>query len=210
MKATELSISGAWMFEPTVFPDSRGSFTAPFQGAAFREALGFDLTVAQTNMSVSDRGVIRGVHYADLPPSQAKYLYVASGVIRDVVVDIRVGSPTFGEFRVVELDADSMCAVYLSEGLGHAFQALTDHAVVGYLCSTPYNPAGEHGITPLDPELALPWAPGIEPVLSQKDRDAPTLADAVAAGSLPTWGACQAWYEQLRTPSSTAGRPQAA
>ncbi|MFG1635686.1 dTDP-4-dehydrorhamnose 3,5-epimerase family protein [Pseudonocardia alni] len=198
MKATPLSIEGAWLFEPTTFADRRGSFTAPFQGPAFREALGFDLTVAQTNQSVSARGVVRGVHYADVPPGQAKYLYVATGAVRDVVVDLRVGSPTFGRVEAVDLDAASMRAVYLSEGLGHAFQALADTTVVGYLCSTSYTPAAEHGISPLDPALALPWAEGVEPVLSDKDRAAPTLDEALAAGVLPAWESCRARLAELR------------
>ena len=117
MKAYELPIAGAWVFEPTVFPDARGIFAAPFQAAAFREALGFDLVVAQTNHSVSARGVIRGVHFADTPPGQAKYVYCARGALLDVVVDVRVGSPTFGAFEAVELDGRSCRAVYLSEGL---------------------------------------------------------------------------------------------
>lgn len=198
MKATPLSIEGAWLFEPATFADHRGSFTAPFQGPAFRDALGFDLTVAQTNQSVSARGVVRGVHYADVPPGQAKYLYVAAGAVRDVVVDLRVGSPTFGRVEAVDLDAASMRAVYLSEGLGHAFQALADTTVVGYLCSTSYTPAAEHGISPLDPALALPWAEGVEPVLSEKDRAAPTLDEALAAGALPTWESCRARLAELR------------
>ena len=198
MKATELSIDGAWLFEPTTFPDDRGSFTAPFQGPAFREALGFDLHVAQTNQSVSHRGVIRGVHFADVPPGQAKYLYVALGAVRDVVVDLRVGSPTFGRYDVVDLDAESPKAVYLAEGLGHAFQALTDHTVVGYLCSTSYDPAAEHGITPLDPDLDLPWAEGVDPVLSEKDHDAVTLRQALDRGMLPTRALCDVRYEQVR------------
>jgi dTDP-4-dehydrorhamnose 3,5-epimerase len=198
VKATPLSIEGAWLFEPTTFADRRGSFTAPFQGPAFREALGFDLTVAQTNQSVSARGVVRGVHYADVPPGQAKYLYVATGAVRDVVVDLRVGSPTFGRVEAVDLDAASMRAVYLSEGLGHAFQALADTTVVGYLCSTSYTPAAEHGISPLDPALALPWAEGVEPVLSDKDRAAPTLDEALAAGVLPAWESCRARLAELR------------
>ena len=132
-------------------------FAAPFQGAAFREALGFDLTVAQTNHSVSARGVIRGVHFADVPPGQAKYVYCPRGALLDVVVDVRVGSPTFGRFEAVELDGRSCRAVYLAEGLGHAFVALEDDTVMAYLCSTPYNPGAEHGVSPLDPALGLPW-----------------------------------------------------
>lgn len=198
MRATELSIDGAWLFEPRTFADHRGSFTAPFQGAEFRAALGFDLRVAQTNRSVSHRGVIRGVHFADVPPGQAKYLYVAAGAVRDVVVDLRVGSPTFGGHVAVDLDAGTPRALYLAEGLGHAFQALADGTVVGYLCSTPYDPAAEHGVDPLDPELGLPWAGGLDPVLSAKDTAAPTLRHAQDTGLLPTRAACDDRYEALR------------
>jgi len=198
VKATALAIEGAWVFEPPVFPDERGVFAAPYQGAAFRGATGFELTVAQTNHSVSARGVIRGVHYADVPPGQAKYVYCPRGSMLDVVVDIRVGSPTFGEHAVVELDSGSCRAVYLSEGLGHAFVALEDDTVMSYLCSTPFTPAAEHGISPLDPALALPWPADLAPVLSEKDAAAPSLADAERAGALPTWSACSARYAALR------------
>jgi dTDP-4-dehydrorhamnose 3,5-epimerase len=183
----ELSISGAWAFEPPVFPDRRGVFVAPYQGPVFREALGFELVSRQTNHSRSARGVVRGVHFADVPPGQAKYVYCPSGRLLDVIVDVRVGSPTFGRWEAVELDSDRLNAVYLSEGLGHAFVALAEPTVMAYLCSTPYNPAGEHGISPLDPELGLPWPGDLDLVLSDKDRDAPTLAEARERGILPTY-----------------------
>lgn len=198
MKAAELALAGAWTFEPPVFPDDRGVFAAPFQGAAFREALGFGLTVAQTNHSVSSRGVIRGMHYADVPPGQAKYVYCPRGALLDVIVDVRVGSPTYGEHVLVELDAASCRALYVPEGLAHGFVALEDDTVLSYLCSTPYNPAAERGISPLDPALALPWPAGITPVLSDKDAAAPTLAEAERAGHLPSWAACSARYDALR------------
>ena len=197
MKATELAIAGAWVFEPTVFPDNRGAFAAPFQAAAFRDALGFDVTLAQVNQSVSARGVIRGVHFADVPPGQAKYVYCSAGALLDVVVDLRVGSPTFGLVESVELDAAGSRAVYLAEGLGHAFVALQDDTAMTYLCSTPYNPGAEHGIDPLDPELALPWPDGLEPILSPKDAAAPSLAQAREAGLLPSWERCQQRYAEL-------------
>lgn len=199
MKSVELALPGVWTFEPDVFPDNRGTFAAPFQSAAFREALGFDLTVAQTNQSVSARGVIRGIHYADVPPGQAKYVYCQRGSVLDVIVDIRVGSPTYGEHVVVGLDAASCRAVYIAEGLGHSFVALEDDTVVSYLCSTPYNPAAERGLSPFDPALALPWPAGIVPILSAKDEAAPTLAEGAAAGLLPTWDACSARYTSLRS-----------
>jgi dTDP-4-dehydrorhamnose 3,5-epimerase len=197
VKATELAIPGAWVFEPPVFPDKRGVFAAPFQSAAFRYALGFDLTLAQVNQSVSARGVIRGVHFADVPPGQAKYVCCSAGALLDVVVDLRVGSPTFGLVEAVELDGATSRAVYLAEGLGHAFVALEDGTAMTYLCSSPYNPKAEHGVDPLDPDLALPWPGGLKPILSAKDAEAPSLAQARAAGLLPSWQRCRARYAAL-------------
>jgi dTDP-4-dehydrorhamnose 3,5-epimerase len=197
MKATELAIAGAWVFDPRVFPDTRGRFAAPFQADAFREALGFDLTVAQVNQSISARGVVRGLHFADVPPGQAKYVYCSAGALLDMVVDIRVGSPTYGLAEAVELDAASSRAVYLAEGVGHAFVALEDGTAMTYLCSTGYRPGAEHGVDPLDPELDLPWPAGLQPILSEKDAAAPSLAQARAAGLLPSWDDCRAWYSGL-------------
>lgn len=198
MHARELEIPGAFEFTPKRFPDQRGLFVAPYQEDAFVGATGHRLRLAQTNHSVSARGVIRGVHFADVPPGQAKYVYCPSGALLDVVVDVRVGSPTFGRWEVVRLDSDEYRALYLAEGLGHAFVALADDTVMTYLCSTSYNPSAEHGINPRDPELHLPWPDDLEPVLSAKDADAPTLAEATESGLLPTYADCLARYEQLR------------
>jgi dTDP-4-dehydrorhamnose 3,5-epimerase len=180
-----LSITGAWVFEPPRFDDSRGHFVAPYQEAAFVEAVGAPLQVAQSNHSVSARGVIRGVHFADNPPGQAKYVYCPHGALLDVVVDLRVGSPTFGQHEAVRLDSENYRAVYLSEGLGHAFCALTDNTVASYLCSTPYAPAIERTLAALDPALGLPWPDDLTPIMSERDAEAPTLAQLAAAGLLP-------------------------
>lgn len=187
MLATELSIPGAWVFEPRRFDDERGLFVAPFQETAFIEAVGRPMTVAQSNHSVSRLGVVRGVHFSDVPPGQAKYVYCPHGSLLDVVVDVRVGSPTFGRWEAVELSSRTCRAVYLSEGLGHAFCALTDDAVASYLCSTPYAPASERAVSALDPALGLPWPAGLTPVLSARDATAPTLAEAAEAGLLPRY-----------------------
>lgn len=195
-----MAVPGAWRFTPPVFPDARGLFAAPFQGRHLRAAVGHDLAVAQANTSVSRRGVLRGVHYADVPPGQAKYVHCVAGAVLDVVVDLRVGSATYGRWDAVRLDPTTMSAVYLAEGLGHAFLALEDGTVTSYLCSTPYDPAAEHGVDPLDPALGLPWEqylPREDLVLSDKDRSAPTLAQARAAGALPTAEACRAWVAGL-------------
>lgn len=198
MKASELSIPGAWVFEPPVFPDNRGRFVAPFQAGAFRDELGFDLALGQVNQSVSARGVIRGIHFSDLPPGQAKYVFCARGALLDVIVDLRVGSPTFGAVETVELDAECSRSVYLAEGLGHGFVALESDTTMTYLCSTGYNPGSEHGISPLDPALAIPWPKSMPPILSDKDAAAPSLDEARASCRLPTWDACQDLYHSRR------------
>lgn len=198
MKYRELAVPGVVEFIPQVFPDDRGHFVAPFQESAFIDATGHRLHLAQYNHSVSRRGVIRGVHFSDVPPGQAKYVYCPRGVLLDVTVDVRVGSPTFGRWDAVRLDPQNYRAVYLAEGIGHAFVALADDTVMVYLCSTGYDPGTEHTVNPLDPALALPWPTDLNPVLSDRDRAAPTLAEATRTGTLPRWEACQTRYAQLR------------
>ncbi|MEU8379656.1 dTDP-4-dehydrorhamnose 3,5-epimerase [Streptosporangium sp. NPDC048865] len=198
MSMRPLGIEGAWVSEPKVFLDDRGSFHEWFRVETFRESTGQILSLSQANYSVSCRGTLRGVHFADVPPSQAKYLKCAKGAVFDVVVDIRVGSPTFGRWESVILDDEDHRAVYISEGLGHAFMALTDDAVVVYLCSEGYAPEREHGIDPLDPELGIEWPSGVTPLLSDKDAAAPTLAEARRQGLLPAYEECSRFYAGLR------------
>jgi len=203
VQVRELAVPGAVEFLPRIFPDARGLFVAPFQESAFVKATGHRLHLAQSNHSVSARGVIRGVHFSDVPPGQAKYVHCARGALLDVAVDVRVGSPTFGRWDAVRLDSETYRAVYLAEGIGHAFVALTDDTVMAYLCSTGYTPGSERTVNPLDPALALPWPPDLDPILSDKDHTAPTLAEASAADLLPHWETCQSHYANLRanTPS---------
>lgn len=165
---------------------------------ALEEKVGHPLTLRQANTSVSKRGVVRGIHYADTPLGQAKYVTVMHGAVLDFVVDLRVGSPTFGTWDSVVLDDVTREAVYLAEGLGHAFVALTDDATVSYLVSGVYDPAHEHGINPLDPQVALefPREAG-EPLLSPKDTDAPSLEQARTTGALPEFGAISEFYRSL-------------
>ncbi|MGW2337785.1 dTDP-4-dehydrorhamnose 3,5-epimerase [Streptomyces sp. NPDC001685] len=193
-----LGIDGAWVLEPQVFPDDRGTFHEWFRSREFRAATGRDLEPAQANCSVSRRGVLRGLHFSDVPPGQAKYVTCVRGAVLDVVVDVRVGSPTFGHWEAVRLDDSGRRAVFLAEGLGHAFMALTDDATVVYLCSTGYAPEREHGVDPLDPALGIAWPDGLTPVLSPKDAAAPSLARAREAGLLPSYEACRTHYERLR------------
>ncbi len=190
MLVTPFSIDGVWRFDPLLRPDDRGIFLESFKESVFAETVGHSLHLAQMNISVSHAGTVRGMHFADVPPGQAKYVQCFSGQILDIVVDIRVGSPTFGQYEAIELDSDNRSGLYISEGLGHAFCALSDSATVGYLCSEGYSPEREHGIHPLDPDLALPWPQGEQSVLSPKDAAAPLLAEAIASGLLPQYSDC--------------------
>jgi dTDP-4-dehydrorhamnose 3,5-epimerase len=185
-----LSIDGAFVFTPRVHGDDRGSFLEYFRADRLTGAVGHGFDLAQVNCSVSAKGALRGIHFADVPPGQAKYMMCASGAILDVVVDLRTGSPTFGRWEAVRIDDVDRRAVYLSEGLGHAFMALTEGATMVYLCSSAYDPSAEHEVHPLDPALGIAWPEGITPLLSPKDAAAPTLAQAEAAGILPSYKDC--------------------
>ncbi|MEE4489923.1 dTDP-4-dehydrorhamnose 3,5-epimerase [Streptomyces sp. BE230] len=198
----QLSIPGAWVHEPEVIPDSRGSFHEWFRASDLGEAAGHGLGLAQANFSMSRRGTLRGIHFADVPPGQAKYVKCVRGAVLDVIVDVRAGSRTYGRWEAVRLDDTDHRAVYIAEGLGHAFMALTDDAGVLYLCSEGYAPGRERGIDPLDPELGIEWPADIVPLLSGKDSAAPSLAEAGQLGLLPSYAECEAYYARLR-----AGEP---
>ncbi|WP_369371465.1 dTDP-4-dehydrorhamnose 3,5-epimerase [Promicromonospora sp. Populi] len=204
MEYRELAVPGAFEITPRQFGDPRGLFLEAFKAGPFADAVGHSFDLAQVNTSVSAAGVLRGIHFADVPPSQAKYVMCAKGAVLDVVVDIRVGSPTFGTWDAVLLDDVDRRAIYLPEGLGHAFMSLEDGSTVLYLCSTGYAPGREHGIHPLDPALAIEWpttardgAP-LTPLLSEKDEAAPTLAEAQLQGLLPTMEAVTAYLATRR------------
>lgn len=198
MQIRPLAVPGAWEATPRQFGDDRGVFLEWFTTASFAETSGHTFDLAQANVSVSARGVLRGIHVADVPPGQAKYVTCVAGAVLDVVVDLRVGSPTFGAWDSTVLDAVDRRAVYLSEGLGHAFLSLEDGSTVVYLCSEPYAPTREHEVHPLDPALGIAWPADVEPLLSPKDAAAPTLAEAAERGLLPSWEASQEYVARLR------------
>jgi dTDP-4-dehydrorhamnose 3,5-epimerase len=197
VKIRPLTIEGAYEVTPVQHGDSRGTFLEWYRFDALAAAVGHPLDLAQANLSTSARDVVRGIHFADVPPGQAKYVTCVSGAVLDVVVDLRVGSPTFGAWEGVQLDDQERRAVYLAEGLGHGFCALTEGATVAYLCSSTYRPGHEHGIDPLDAELGIVW-PTAGPLLSTKDAAAPSLAGARAAGLLPRYDECTRYYETSR------------
>lgn len=198
MKVRTLAVAGALGFSPQVFADDRGRFLSPFQETAFAEAHGGPLfSVRQTNHSVSSRGVVRGIHYTTTPPGCAKYVYCAAGSAIDIVVDIRVGSPTFGQWDLVLLDQIHHRTMYFPVGVGHAFVALEDNTVMSYMVSTSYVPANELALDVLDPALGLPIPQDVPPILSERDGVAITLAQALEQGLLPDYELCRQIEQNL-------------
>lgn len=188
VSATALAVEGAYVLSSPVWPDERGFFREWFQAAALAE-LGVEFSVAQANLSMSRRDVVRGLHYSVAPEGQAKLVTCALGELVDVLVDVREGSPTFGAVEVVELAADAGRAVYLPAGVAHGFCVTSDWGALCYLLSSPYNAPMELEIDPFDPAIAVPW-PLVGPAnVSEKDRGAPRLAERRAAGQLPRYGA---------------------
>lgn len=198
METRELDIPNAYVITPTQHSDDRGSFLEWFQSSRFEELTGRTFDVKQANTSVSRRGVVRGIHFAQVAPGQAKYVTCPKGKVLDFIIDIRVGSQTFGKYVSVELNDELRNAVFLSEGLGHMFVAISDEAVVSYLVNQPFSPGREHAIAPLDPELALDIPiDSADLLFSPKDSNAPTLAAVEEAGLLPTWEECRHLYSSL-------------
>jgi len=195
-----LKIADAFEVTPVQRSDDRGLFLEWYRFDRLEETIGHPLNLRQGNLSVSRKGVVRGIHFADVPIGQAKYVMAPHGAVLDYVIDIRLGSPTFGQWDSVLLDDVERRAVYLAEGLGHAFVALTEGATVSYLVSDVYNPIAEHGITPLDEQIGLIFpTDACEPLLSPKDLEAPSLARAAEQGLLPGYADLTTFYESLRT-----------
>jgi dTDP-4-dehydrorhamnose 3,5-epimerase len=203
MQAT--GIDGAYILTPRIYPDNRGTFNEWFRADEFLQDLGYRFDLAQANCSASRRGVIRGIHFTDVPPGQAKYVVCASGSILDVIVDLRVGSPTYLRWEAVTLDDEARRGVFLAEGLGHGFMALSEQATVMYLCSTGYAPGLEHGVNPLDPEIGIAWPQDVNVILSGKDAAAPAAAEARQAGLLPIYTDCMDFAARQRQPSLLGG-----
>jgi dTDP-4-dehydrorhamnose 3,5-epimerase len=186
MKLTPFDIEGVWIAESPIWSDDRGFFREWFKKDSINEATGRDFCIEQANISLSSKGTLRGIHYSIAPRGQAKWVTCVSGAIKDVIVDIRPQSSTYGKWVEVELRGDSGNAVLISEGLGHGFIALEDNTAVAYLVSTPFSPAHEFEINPLDEKIGVNW--GMLPSeykISDKDNKAPTLEERNKEGKLP-------------------------
>lgn len=198
LRIVEMAIPNAYRIFPTRRPDLRGSFHEAFRAAQIEAAVGYPFVVEQANYSVSCRNTVRGLHGTLLPPGQAKLVTCVRGAVMDVAVDLRVGSPTFGRYEVTYQDEDSGTAVYLADGLGHGFLALTDNACMNYLCSTAYTPGTMLEINPFDPDIGIPWELSGPPIMSDKDAGALGLREAQDRGLLPDHQGCLAHYARLR------------
>ncbi len=197
MEIEPLGIEGAFVITPRQIRDDRGLFLESFRGDRLAEHLGHRPDIVQSNVSVSSRGTVRGIHFADVPPGQGKFVTALSGRLIDFVVDLRVGSPTFARVERVLLDTVERRAVYLTEGLGHAFCALEEDTTAMYLCTAAYNAKAEHAVHPLDPAIGLDIPADLAVTLSPRDEAAPSLAQALASGLLPTYAAWRAHIATL-------------
>ena len=186
MELTPLGIEGAWVAESPMWSDERGFFREWFKAEDVKSASGRDFGIEQANISVSSAGTLRGIHYSIAPRGQAKWITCVAGSIKDVIVDIRPDSQTFGKWIEVILKGDSGQAVFISEGLGHGFVALEDNTAVAYLVSTPFSPTDEFEINPLDEKIRINWGMDLRLLkISEKDKNAPTLAERSTEGKLP-------------------------
>ncbi|MEV4053680.1 dTDP-4-dehydrorhamnose 3,5-epimerase family protein [Amycolatopsis sp. NPDC049688] len=196
MEIFRLPIPDTLLIVPRRLTDLRGCFYESFKFDALSAMTGREFRLRQVNNSVSKRNVIRGIHSVVLPPGQAKIVSCVRGAVQDFVVDLRLGSPAFGEYCENRLDAESGESVFIAEGMGHAFLTLTDDTCVSYLCSSEFAPGTQIDLNPFDPGVGLPWKPASEPTVSEKDAAAPTVREAAARGLLPTYAECREWYAQ--------------
>jgi NDP-hexose 3,5-(Or5-) epimerase len=187
VEVVETRVPGAFIFTPKQIRDERGAFFEALRCDQVEAVTGHRFRPEQINYSVSRRNTLRGIHGVTVPPGQAKYVMCVRGALRDIVVDLRVGSPAFGAYHVTELDAESGRSVYVPEGVGHGFLTLTDDACICYVVSTRYVPGTQIDINPVDPELALPWCFTEPPLMSEKDARAQGMREALAAGLLAQW-----------------------
>ena len=186
MNISTLGIEGAWLASSKVWEDERGSFREWFRKAEIKSVTGIDFGVAQANLSQSKRGVVRGIHYSLAPLGQAKWVTCITGAIRDVVVDIRPESITFGKYIGVDLIGGDGQIVLIGIGLGHGFVSLEDNSTVAYLVTSEFSPTEEFEINPLDPLIGVEWGiPQAELLLSEKDLHAAGLGERLRLKQLP-------------------------
>lgn len=187
MEIEETALPGVLKVCPQRAVDARGSFHESLRVDRLAHALGAEFVPKQVNFSTSCQNTLRGLHGVVSPPGQAKYVTCVRGALRDIVVDLRVGSPTFGQHVVTVLDPESGTALYVPEGMGHGFLSLTGDATICYMVSTIYVPGTQFEVDALDAELQLPWEFDSPPLRSAKDANALTVQQALDRGVLSRW-----------------------
>ena len=197
MGAKELKIKGSWEISLEHFIDKRGSFFESFRLNSLENIIGRKFDIKQSNTSISRAGSILGIHFAQVPPSQAKYIQCQKGSILDFVIDVRVGSPTFRQHVGIELNSKTPKAIFIEEGLAHAFIALEDYTIVTYFVNQYFNPTNEKAINPLDPEISINWG-NLKYLISEKDKNAKTLSEMQELGHLPIYKDCLKLIESLK------------
>jgi dTDP-4-dehydrorhamnose 3,5-epimerase len=188
VKMIELPIPGAYVLESPVWEDDRGYFREWFKWGDL-EAVGAAFPIQQANLSMSKRNVVRGLHYSLAPEGQAKLVTCAYGELDDVLVDVRVGSPTYGLVEVVHLSASEERSVLIPAGLAHGFCVTSEIGALTYLLSSPFNAEMELEINPFDKVLNVPWPLSDEAIVSPKDEKAPTMMERLWSGKLPPFRA---------------------
>ncbi|AOT59450.1 dTDP-4-dehydro-6-deoxyglucose 3-epimerase [Streptomyces rubrolavendulae] len=203
VEVRELRTAGAYLFVPRTLRDARGHVASPYREEDFRAVTGGPLfPVRQADHSRSLRGTVRGVHFTRTPPGAASYAHCSRGRALYVVVDVRVGSPTFGAWESLVLDADHPSGVYLPAGTGHAYVALED-TVITELLSAPRAEEDVEAVSVHDPDLGLPIPDDPDLIMSERDRAAVTLAEAERRGILPRYAPAPA---AERRPCARAAR----
>jgi len=183
MKVIATKLSGVLVFEPNVFEDERGFFMETWNYDRYLKA-GLDVKFVQSNLSKSSKGVLRGLHFQN-PHPQGKLVQILTGEVFDVAVDIRKGSPTFGQWHAEILTGDNHKQFYIPEGFAHGFCVLSDLAIFSYMCTQVYNASTDAVIKWNDPQINIKW-PISDPILSQKDKNAPIL-DIIDTNKLPNY-----------------------
>ena len=179
------TINGAWIIDPVRHGDDRGWFQELFKYSDVKDATGLDFSPVQINVSHSSQGVIRGVHYSIALEGQAKYISVLNGEIDDYIIDVRIGSPTFGQWQRVRLSSAIGNSVLIGSNLAHAFQSISPQSTICYAVTAEFNPKVERAINPFCQQLAIPWDTSVPAILSATDKAAPSLDNQLRNGNLP-------------------------
>jgi dTDP-4-dehydrorhamnose 3,5-epimerase len=176
MELQKTIIPDLLVIKPQVFKDNRGYFMETYNEQTLKH-LGFEQNFVQDNESTSMKGVLRGLHFQCPPYSQGKLVRVIEGAVLDVAVDLRKGSPTYGQWKAITLSGENKCMFWIPPGFAHGFLTLEDHSIFSYKCTEFYNKDSEHSIRYNDPDIGIDWGNQINPILSEKDKTAPFLRD---------------------------------